>query len=36
MNIRFYFDEDTMDDDLVEALRVRGVDVQTALEAGML
>jgi len=36
VNIRFYFDEDTMDADLVEALRVRGVDVQTALDAGML
>lgn len=29
-------DEDAMDDDLVQALRLRGVDVQTALEAGMV
>jgi hypothetical protein len=29
-------DEDAMDDDLVQALRLRGVDVQTALEAGMI
>jgi hypothetical protein len=31
---RLYIDEDAMDDDLVQALRLRGVDVQTALEAG--
>ena len=36
MSIRLYLDEDTMDDALVGALRVRGVDVQTAREAEML
>ncbi len=33
MPTRLYFDEDAMDDDLVQALRLRGVDVETALEA---
>ncbi len=36
MKIRFYIDEDAMDDDLVDALRSRGVDLETALEAGMI
>lgn len=36
MKIRLYFDEDTMDKDLVHAIRVRGADVLTALEAGMI
>jgi hypothetical protein len=36
MKIRLYFDEDAMDDDLVAALRARGVDVETAYEAGMI
>jgi len=36
MTIRLYVDEDAMDQDLVRALRVRGVDVTTALEAGMI
>jgi hypothetical protein len=36
MTIRFYLDEDTMDADLVHALRIRGVDVTTALEQGMI
>lgn len=36
MQIRLYLDEDTMDADLVEALRIRGVDVTTAKEAGMI
>ena len=36
MTIRFYFDEDTMDADLVHALRIRGVDVTTALEQKMV
>jgi len=31
-----YLDEDSMDQDLVAALRARGVDVITATEAGML
>ena len=36
MTIRLYFDEDTMDADLVHALRIRGVDVTTALEQKMI
>ena len=36
MQARLYIDEDAMDDDLVQALRLRGVDVETALEAGMI
>ena len=36
MNIRIYIDEDAMDKDLVRALRARGIDVITALEAGMI
>lgn len=33
--ILLYLDEDAIDDDLVQALRFRGVDVLTATEAGM-
>ena len=36
MRIRLYVDEDAMDKDLIQALRVRGVDVITALDAGMV
>lgn len=36
MTIRLYVDEDAMDKDLMQALRARGVDVVTALEAGMI
>lgn len=36
MKIRLYFDEDSMREALVRALRARGVDVVTALEAGMI
>jgi hypothetical protein len=36
MKIRLYFDEDAMDADLVHALRIRGVDVTSALEEGMI
>ncbi len=36
MKIRLYVDEDAMDADLVDALRTRGVDLQTASEAGMI
>lgn len=36
MRIRLYMDEDAMDRDLVQALRARGVDVLTALEAGKI
>ncbi len=36
MQARLYIDEDAMDDDLVQALRLRGVDVQTALEAELI
>jgi hypothetical protein len=35
MQIRLYLDEDAMDSDLVRALRLRGVDVTTALDAGL-
>ena len=33
--IRLYFDADSMQRALIGALRVRGVDATTALEAGM-
>ena len=36
MTIRLYFDEDSMYLGLIRALRARGVDVVTALEAGMI
>ena len=36
MTARLYLDEDSMDRALVAALRARGVDVLTALEAGMI
>lgn len=36
MQARLYIDEDAMDDDLVQSLRLRGVDVQTALDAGLV
>mgnify|MGYP001029073648 CR=1 FL=1 len=36
MILRLYFDEDSMDKALVRALRSRGADVLTALEAGMI
>ena len=36
MRIRLYMDEDTMDHDLVAALRSRNVDVTTALQDGMI
>lgn len=36
MTIRLYLDEDSLDWDLVRALRARGVDVITALEAAMI
>ena len=36
MTIRLYVDEDALDKDLVRALRARGVDVVTALEASMI
>ena|ERR1700704_2646791 len=35
MQIRLYLDEDAMDSDLVRALRLRGVDVTTALDLGL-
>lgn len=35
MQAHLYIGEDAMDDDLVQALRLRGVDVQTALDAGL-
>ena len=36
MTIRLYIDEDSMQSALVRALQARGVDVLTALEAGMI
>lgn len=36
MQARLYIDEDVMDDDLVQALRLRGTDIHTALEAGLV
>ncbi len=36
MTFRLYFDEDTMRHSLVRALRARGVDVLTALDAKMI
>ncbi|PYP86482.1 MAG: hypothetical protein DMF61_13460 [Blastocatellia bacterium AA13] len=36
MKIRLYCDEDAMDGDLVHALRIRGIDVTSALEQGMV
>jgi hypothetical protein len=35
MQIRLYLDEDAMDSDSVRALRLRGIDVTTALDAGL-
>jgi Domain of unknown function (DUF5615) len=35
MQIRLYLDEDAMDSDLVRALRLRDVDVMTALDLGL-
>jgi hypothetical protein len=34
--IRLYIDEDAMSDSLIQALRSRGVDVISALDAGMV
>jgi hypothetical protein len=36
MRIRLYIDEDAMDQDLVRALRIRALDVVTALDSGMI
>jgi uncharacterized protein with PIN domain len=36
MTIRLYFDEDSMDQRLVRALRVRGMDARTALDENMI
>ena len=33
--MRLYIDEDAMDNDFVEALRVRGITVVTAMDAGL-
>ena len=33
--LRLYMDEDSMNQDVVHGLRVRGIDVLTAVEAGM-
>ena len=34
--VRLYLDADAIDSDLVEALRLRNLDLDTALEAGMV
>jgi hypothetical protein len=36
MKIKLYIDEDAMDSDLAEGLHIRGVDVLTANQAGMI
>ncbi|MBI3971944.1 MAG: DUF5615 family PIN-like protein [Chloroflexi bacterium] len=36
MTIRLYFDEDAMDRDVLGPLRLRGIDLETATDAGML
>src|SRR5262245_9536397 len=36
MTIRLYFDKDSMRHRLIHALRARGIDVQTALDAAMI
>lgn len=36
MTLRLYFDEDSMDQALIRALQVRGVDVESAWTAAML
>ena len=36
MRIRFYLDEDAMDSDLVRALRVRGIEIVTANDIGLI
>jgi hypothetical protein len=36
MELRLYLDEDSMDQRLVRALRARGLDVETALDADMV
>lgn len=36
MQILLYVDKDAMDSDLVRALRLRGVDVTTAFDAGLI
>lgn len=36
MTVRLYVDEDALDNNLVSALRVRGVDIITAREAGLI
>jgi hypothetical protein len=35
MNVRYYFDEDAQDNDLIYALRLHGVDAAGAWEAGL-
>jgi hypothetical protein len=36
MTVQLYFDEDSMDHNLVRALQVRGMDVTTALDQNMI
>ena len=35
MTLRLYFDEDSLDQELLRALKARGLDVESALTAGM-
>jgi predicted nuclease of predicted toxin-antitoxin system len=36
MTIKLYFDEDSMDWDLIKALRARGLDIKSSLEEKMI
>ena len=36
MQVRSYFDEDAMDNDVVRALQLRGVEVITAQDSGLI
>jgi len=36
MRIKLYFDEDAMDSDVVRALRLRGIEVTTANDVGLI
>ncbi len=35
MTLRLYFDEDSLDQDLIRALKARGLDVESVLTSGM-
>jgi hypothetical protein len=36
VTIRFYYDEDSQAHSILQPLRARGIDVETAADAGML